>query len=299
MKVYAFSEGPRRVCELVGFSRALGLPCEAIVIGEADEEVVHSGACLVHELIGRSVRPEAYARPLASLLEPESLLLVSATSVGSEVAAFVSGLLEWPLLSGALSLAVLGKRITGRRYQADAEGLAELEMPLPCVVTLASGKGTQAFAGDAARVVRHVVDPDLRVARISIEEVKDVVDLGKADRVIGVGGGACGAQAFAECCELAAALDAEMGCTRMFREKNDSLPDSAMIGITGITVRPRLYIAIGVSGQPQHLYGIRESRIIAAIDRNPDAPIFRECDYGLVGDVSSVLPRLLDALAAR
>ena len=83
--------------------------------------------------------------------------------------------------------------------------------------------------------------------------------------------------------ELADALGAEIACTRPVAEDRDWLPTERYIGISGASVRPDLYLGLGVSGQVQHTFGIRDAKIIVGVNTNPDAPLFGVCDYAVVG----------------
>lgn len=117
-----------------------------------------------------------------------------------------------------------------------------------------------------------------------------------AKHVIGVGRGLGEEENTHLVDKLAAMLDAEVGCTRPVAEEEGWYAKDRYIGISGLILSPDFYLAIGISGQVQHMVGVNQSKTIFAIDKNANAPIFRQCDYGLVGDVSAVLLALIDAL---
>jgi electron transfer flavoprotein alpha subunit len=96
--------------------------------------------------------------------------------------------------------------------------------------------------------------------------------------------------------ELAEVLGAEVGCSRPIAADLKWLSEDHWIGLSGRRVRPRLYIAIGISGQPQHLAGMMESRTVVVINNDPNAPFFRNCDYGVVEDLYSFIPALTKRL---
>ena len=77
------------------------------------------------------------------------------------------------------------------------------------------------------------------------------------------------------------------------------VPEERQVGLTGTTVKPKLYVAVGISGQIQHLTGMRDSKLVAAINTDKNAPIFQECDYGIVGDLYAVIPQLVNAFKER
>ncbi|WP_080803619.1 electron transfer flavoprotein subunit alpha/FixB family protein [Arabiibacter massiliensis] len=122
------------------------------------------------------------------------------------------------------------------------------------------------------------------------------VDLGKADVVVAVGRG------FAEEGELDLAralcdkLGAGLGCSRPLTEGVDWLPRETYIGVSGLMLSPKAYVACGISGQMQHMVGCNRAGALFAVNKDKNAPVFKQCDYGLVGDVKSVLPALVAAL---
>ncbi len=99
--------------------------------------------------------------------------------------------------------------------------------------------------------------------------------------------------------ELASLLNGEVAATRPLTEGLDWLPRERYIGVSGATVKPDLYLSLGVSGQAQHTVGITESRVIVAIDKDKDAPIIPQSDYFIIGDLYEVVPALIAALQAR
>jgi electron transfer flavoprotein alpha subunit len=89
-----------------------------------------------------------------------------------------------------------------------------------------------------------------------------------------------------------------MGCSRPLSSDLGWLPEEYHIGLTGVNVKPDLYLAVGISGQLQHVAGIKDSRIIAAINTDKEAPIFQAADYGIVGDLYQVVPAIQKLLAS-
>ncbi len=137
-------------------------------------------------------------------------------------------------------------------------------------------------------------------ARLSVGAVSPIVrqgaDLSVAEKVIGVGRG-LGKEADLEMVkELAGLMGAEIGCSRSIAEDYHWMPAESYIGISGAKIKPQIYLTIGVSGQVQHVSGVRDSRIIVAIDKSDTAPIFEAADYGIVGDLYQVVPALIEAL---
>lgn len=119
-----------------------------------------------------------------------------------------------------------------------------------------------------------------------------------AERVVGVGVGAADAAGLTAAQALAGALGAELACTRPVAEGLGVLPRSQVVGASGRTVRPALYVAAGVSGQLHHMVGVRDAGTIVAVNTDPQAAIFAQCDLGIVGEAAVVLPAITRALGA-
>jgi electron transfer flavoprotein alpha subunit len=123
------------------------------------------------------------------------------------------------------------------------------------------------------------------------------VDLGSAQRIVSVGRGIKEAENIPMVQELATALGAELAASRPICD-NGWLPLERQVGSSGQTVSPKLYLAVGISGAIQHLVGMKGSQCVAAINKDPDAPIFEVADYGIVGDLFEVVPALTAAVNA-
>jgi electron transfer flavoprotein alpha subunit len=121
-------------------------------------------------------------------------------------------------------------------------------------------------------------------------------NIGDADKVCSVGRGLAAQEDLTIIQELAAAMGAEVGCSRPIAEEKQWLPLERFVGISGQEFKGSLYLAIGISGQVQHLAGIHDAKIIAAINSDEKAPIFSYADYGIVGDLYDIVPRLTQIL---
>jgi electron transfer flavoprotein alpha subunit len=172
----------------------------------------------------------------------------------------------------------------------------------PCFISVQAG----AFRPDdiqpgAAAVT--VFTPTISPAQIRtrpserFRSAAQTVDLGAAQRIIGVGRGIKDAANLPLVQELATALDAELGASRPICD-NGWLPMERQIGSSGQTIAPRLYLALGISGAIQHLVGIKGSQCVVAVNKDPGAPIFESADYGIVGDLMEVVPALTEAVKA-
>ncbi len=169
------------------------------------------------------------------------------------------------------------------------------------VLTVQSGAFTAAAPGAAAGgVVRSDLSLPRGAARKKflgfVEAPAGDVDITQSDILVSVGRGIGGPQNLPLVEELAAALGGALACSRPVVDKK-WLPRSRQVGISGKTVQPKLYLAVGISGAFQHLAGMKRAGTIVAINKDPNAPIFRVADYGIVGDLFAVVPALTDRIA--
>jgi electron transfer flavoprotein alpha subunit len=187
-------------------------------------------------------------------------------------------------------------------FQGKLTADAVAQGPGPHLVTFQIGawRADQAARGDApAPIERSGVDIDPSGIReqpeAPFQEAKQSVDLSQAERIVAVGRGIKGPEHLPVAQKLAAALGAELAASRPICDAG-WLPMERQVGSSGQTVAPKLYLALGISGAIQHLVGMKGSGTIAAINKDPDAPIFEVADYGIVGDLFEIVPALIDAL---
>jgi electron transfer flavoprotein alpha subunit len=127
------------------------------------------------------------------------------------------------------------------------------------------------------------------------KEAKQAVDLSQAERIVAVGRGIKAQEHLQLAQQLAAAMGAELAASRPICDAG-WLPMDRQIGSSGQTVAPKLYVALGISGAIQHLVGMKGSRTIVAVNKDPEAPIFEIADYGIAGDLFEVVPAMIAAL---
>ncbi|SDD59524.1 electron transfer flavoprotein subunit alpha/FixB family protein [Sporomusa acidovorans] len=267
---------------------------------EAVQCLASAGADKVFLLKGANPWPESYAAAIADMLDKEqaSVMLVGATLRGKDLAAKVAAILKAGLVTDALSIQYANEAIETMRLMYGGLAVRTEATALPALVTIPPR--TFAEAADAARCEITTVEVANEDSRVTISNVCPIVhegaDIVTANRIVCVGRGLAKQEDLYRAEQLASAVGAEIGCTRGIAEDYHWLPNERYIGISGQKVKPELYIGMGISGQVQHVVGIRDSKIIVAIDSNEKAPIFEAADYGIVGDLYKVVPLLTAAL---
>jgi electron transfer flavoprotein alpha subunit len=298
--VFVFSERPELASQLARWCKDLGKDVSVLAMSDPDL-TDHGGPITAINFQRSSARVEDYSKGIADWLAERGaeLFMVASTCSGREVAASVAAHLGCGMASDVLSLDLADGGIRVSRVLLGGALVKHELLPGVSVVTVATSALAPVEPGETRGLVEAVaVEADTRVRRISLEPTpRGSLDLTKAKRVITVGLGLDTKEDLALAEDLASVLGAELGCTRGVAEDRGWLPKSQYIGITGASVSPELYLSMGVSGQMQHVYGIRDAELVVAIDKNPQAPIFRVADYGIVGDLYDVVPRLTRALA--
>ncbi|MBI2567029.1 MAG: electron transfer flavoprotein subunit alpha/FixB family protein [Candidatus Schekmanbacteria bacterium] len=252
--------------------------------------------------------PDELVPALAQAIKSENPYLVVAvdSSLSWDYLPRLSARLEIPMISGATAAHAGGDKPSFAR--AAWGGRVEMEIGFrgdpPFLVALQVGawSGDDAARGTTPAPIRTVgvelpAAPGGRRYVGTEESLKGGVDLGAATRIVAVGRGfqAAGNVPVAEA--LAKVLHAEVGASRPVVDSG-WLPRDRQIGSSGQTVEPTLYFAIGVSGAIQHLVGMKTSKCIVAINKDPDAPIFEVARYGIVGDLFEIVPELTKQLQA-
>lgn len=181
-----------------------------------------------------------------------------------------------------------------------ADVVPQGDAPHFVTVQVGSFRADQAAKGSAPAAVRALaLSVDAAAIRqkpeAPFQEARQAVDLSQAERIVAVGRGIKEQDKLPVAQQLADALSAELAASRPICDAG-WLPMARQVGSSGQTVAPKLYLALGISGAIQHLVGMKGSQTIAAINKDPDAPIFEVANYGIVGDLFEIVPALVDAL---
>jgi electron transfer flavoprotein alpha subunit len=233
------------------------------------------------------------------------LILVSATARGKDLAARLAARLDTGLCSGCIGMNYDDTRNTLEMERLAYGGAAIQKVTCssrPCIATIPSGVYDAAVPAEPREgTIRELPMPPPSSIRILEKKAKERIgrDITAARVVICVGRGIQKEEDLALARELSEVLDGEIGCTRPISEEMHWLPEDLCIGLSGVQIKPDLYIGLGVSGQIQHITGIRNAKVICAINKDEHAPIFNAADFGIIGDLYDVVPKLIQELKKR
>lgn len=266
---------------------------------EALEAVAALGADKVVFLNGDVLQAGAYAKAIAGIINDDKscIGLFGSTLEDKRVAALVAAAVDCGLVTDATSVAATDDGLETERMTYGGLAVAKEVTVFPALVTVpAHSYDAYAEQGAAATIEEVAVSGNDGVSLTSSEPlVYEGQDISAADKLVVVGRGLPEA-ALPKVDEVAKAIGAEIGCTRPVAEDNKWYPLEKYIGISGKTVKPDLYLGLAVAGQIQHVAGMRESKVIVAVNTEETAPIFNACDYGIVGDASEFLDVFLQTV---
>lgn len=285
----------------------LGATVEAVLIGSSigglAAELGHYGADKVHlfdDPAFSSYATESFARAMAKVIgEAQArVVLIPFTAMGKDLAPRVAARVGAGLVSDCSGLAVKDGQLEARRamYSGKAYGTVRWNSPIQLATLRANVFSVGAAdASRNAEVVGHSVDGSARARVVAVNATAvGKIELTEASTIVSGGRGIKGPEHFHLVEELAAAFGAAVGASRAIVDAG-WVDHHFQVGQTGKTVSPTLYIACGISGAIQHLAGMSSSRIIVAVNKDADAPIFKVANYGILGDAFEVLPKLTEA----
>jgi electron transfer flavoprotein alpha subunit len=234
---------------------------------------------------------ENYAALVASLAKGYSHVVASATAFGKGFMPRVAALLDAAQVSEIVSVESPDTFVRPI-YAGNAFATIQSPDPVKVVTVRATGFDAAPSTGSAP-IESTAAGPDMQQARVLSQEIAKSVrpELAGARRVVSGGRGLASGENFKMIEQLADKLGAAVGASRAAVDSG-FCPNDYQVGQTGKIVAPELYIAVGISGAIQHLAGMKDSKVIVAINKDPEAPIFQVADYGLVGDLFQLVPEL-------
>lgn len=242
----------------------------------------------------------AYAKAIAEVATQISAdtIVISQTLTGKAVAPVVSARLKAGIVSGAVGLPDADFIVKKAAFSGKAFAFVKVETPVKVVSVVPNSFGATKGEGTATIEASGIAPA---ASRVTVKEVSrqtgDVAPLPEAELVVSAGRGMKGPENWGIVEDLAKALGATTACSRPVADVHWR-PHHEHVGQTGVAIRPNLYIAIGISGAIQHLAGVNQSKCIVVINKDPEAPFFKAADYGIVGDLFEIVPKLTEAVKA-
>ena len=283
----------------------LGVAAEAVVLGNVNEDLASLGKYgvkKVHHVT--NVAPDqsdaqSITKVIAELVNASgaNVIIFSNNLIGKAVAPRLSVRLKAGLVSGAVALPDISNGFVVRKNVFSGKAFANVAVNTPVKIISLNPNSypvtTLDTVADVVEFTATAVDPKVQV--VSVNKVAGEVPLTEAEIVVSGGRGLKGPENWALVTDLAKLLGAATACSRPVADTNWR-PHHEHVGQTGIAIAPNLYFAIGISGAIQHLAGVNRSKTIVVINKDPEAPFFKAADYGIVGDIFEVMPKVIDAV---
>jgi electron transfer flavoprotein alpha subunit len=291
-------------------AKAMKTYATVLAIGQADQNNIQAagnfGANKVLHVTDAKLNHEnslAYADVLvqAAQHEKSTVLVMAKSGLGDAVAARAAAKLKASVVSGVTNLPDLSAGFKVERSIYTGKAFALVDVKSEIKILAIKKNAIETVETDQIALVESFAptlrDSDFAATVKNTEKASSELSLTEADIIVSGGRGMKGPEHWQPLLELAGALGAATGCSKPVSDL-DWRPHHEHIGQTGIKVAPNLYIACGISGAIQHLAGVNGSKCIVVINKDPEAPFFKAADYGIVGDVFDILPRLTKAVEA-
>lgn len=240
---------------------------------------------------------ETYARVLLEVMKEggPDVLLISSTKLGKETAGRIAQQLQAGCVSDAIGVSTRDSELVVERYSLGGNTISSEVITTGKKVISIMPRTFEAQPAPASGTITTLdFKPPSRRVQVMERRKKtgEKVSIESAENLVCVGQGLGKREDLAMINDLCAALKAELGCTRALSSDFHWLSEDRMVGISGKKCKPKLHVSIGISGQIQHTVGVMSSKIIVAINKDKEAPIFKIADYGIVGDLYEIVPKL-------
>jgi electron transfer flavoprotein alpha subunit len=282
---------------------ALGQDLHVLTIGEITnlEDLALYGATNIHQISKSSVvdfDSQQFAKAISAQADAleASTVIFAHSAQGKSVAGRVAVRMQAGLVSAVNSIPEISDGFSVGKSLFSGKALAKYQIE--------GNKRVLTLVGNAVLIEEVSATPNIQDSSIALEEskikvvktstVEGIVPLPEAELVVSAGRGMKGPENWGVIEELADAMGATTACSRPVADA-DWRPHHEHVGQTGVAIRPNLYIAIGISGAIQHLAGVNNSKVIVVINKDEEAPFFKAADYGIVGDLFDVVPKLTAA----
>ena len=306
--ILVFSEDDENAFEILGKGREIAdsMKSELGVISfgnDSSETFFTCGADKIY-FIDIAPFPDHVVEVISNFNEQykPDMILIGGTKLGKEVAPRIAQRLGVGCVTDCIDIdlsmeeghLVLKRLVLGGRFLASQRLLRK-----PQIATIPPGrfekKMDKTRKGEIIKIPFQPVESKVQILEIK-KKAPQELKIEEADIIVAVGRGLKKKEDIKLIESLAYALGGAVGCSRSIAADLKWLTEEHWVGLSGHKVKPKLYVAIGISGQVQHIAGIRDAKTIIAINNDPNAPIFKACDYGIVGDLYEIVPKLTERL---
>ena len=283
----------------------LGTAAEALVLGSVDDDLASLGkygVTKVHHLANEALNvfdAQVYTKVVAEAVQTTGakVLVLAHNTLGRAIAGRLSARLKAAMVPAAVSLPDTTNGFVVKKVVFSGKAFANVSLNTDIKIISLNMNAFKAVAGEGTAEVSQLnltVDPP-KIKVVATDKVKGEIPLTEATRVVSGGRGLKGPENWKIVEDLAHALDAALACSRPVADSGWR-PHHEHVGQTGIAIAPNLYVAVGISGAIQHLAGVNRSKVIVVVNKDAEAPFFKAADYGVVGDVFEVLPKLTEEI---
>lgn len=285
----------------------MGMQVEALLVGPLQlnaDGLGKFGADKVYLIEADDLKfyqPDLYSAAVVDRMDAGeyAAVVVAATSLGKDLGPRVAARLGCPLAADVTSIKHDGQIVVTRPVYSGKAVYTLRITQTPCVISVRPNVFTpvETAKDGVVEIVQIPAGVEIRARTLSVREPEEAkLDVAEASIIVSGGRGLKGPENFHLIEELASAIGgAAVGASRAVVDAGWR-PHSEQVGQTGKTVSPNLYIAVGISGAIQHLAGMRTAKVIVAINKDKEAPIFKIADYGIVGDLFAIVPRLTEEI---
>lgn len=280
-----------------------GTTAEALVLGTINDDLAalgRYGVRKVHHITNEAlnnVDAQVYTKVIADAVQTTGakILVLAHNNTGRAIAGRLSARLKAAMVPAAVSLPDTSNGFVVKKVVFSGKAFANVSLNTDIKIISLNMNAYKIAAGEGTAEVSELNIPveAPKVKVVAANKVTDEIPLTEATRVVSAGRGLKGPENWGLVENLATALGAALACSRPVADSGWR-PHQEHVGQTGIAIAPNLYVAVGISGAIQHLAGVNRSKVIVVINKDAEAPFFKAADYGVVGDIFEVLPKLTE-----
>ncbi len=305
--VWVFSDAESRLPEVIAGGAQLGEKVSAFVIGSQENvaKAFSFGADAVYHLGEQDSAHivEAYADTMSKVIaegNKPAMILLPGTRRCKALASLLGVKLDAGVVTEASEIIAEDDNVQVKHMVFGGLAIGDEKIASPISIVVFGGGVFQPAEADTSKTGETVavdfVEPKTAIKCIGRQPKQgSSVDLNKAKRIVAIGRGISKQEDIKLAEDLCSAIEAELGCSRPIAEGEKWMEHERYIGISGVMPKPELYLALGISGQVQHMVGANGSQTIVAVNKDKNAPIFEYADFGIVGDLYTVVPALVNA----